>query len=254
MMLPMIGSRPVRLAAAAAALATSMTASVVAQAGTRPDAGGAAAYPSCDLAVLPAGVCATSSFLPGMRVRVPAGGWQSGEDSPAEFKLYPPGYAADDSSPGIRFWLDPRASTPCSDKRLPVDMTTPARVLRWLRSDENLIVSASRQTTIAGHLAATSVDVDVRPNAPRCSPGCPAACIDYFLFSAPGAGTRPYGTGPGELVRLYVAKIGPPSHVLLVGTDVGTPRTKAVFATLNTAVAKMLAGLHLPATLPPARP
>jgi hypothetical protein len=252
MMPRVIGFRPVRLATCAVVLV--MAASVVAQAGTRPDVGGAAAYRSCDLDVLPAGVCTTTSFLPGLRVTVPAGGWQSGDDSPREFKLYPPGYAADDSSPAIRFWIDPRASTPCSDKPLPVDMTTPARVLRWMRSDKNLIVSASRRTTIAGHLAATSVDLDVRPSAPRCSSGCPTACIDYFLFTSPGEATRPYGTGSGELVRLYVTRIGPPSHVFLAMTDVGSPQTKTVFATLNTTLATMLAGLRLPAKLPPKRP
>jgi hypothetical protein len=34
-----------------------------------------------------------------------------------------------------------------------------------MRSNSNLIVSALRRTTIAGHLAAMRVDVDVRPSA-----------------------------------------------------------------------------------------
>ena len=188
-----------------------------------------------------------------MRVTVPADGWSFGEDAPVEFKLYPPG-SSSDASPGIRFWIDPRASTTCSDRRLPADMTSPARVLRWMRGNKNLIVSAAKRTTIAGHVAAVRVDLDVQPSAPRCDPGCPTACIDYFLFSAPGVQTQPYGTGPGELVRLWLAEIGPPSHVLLVGTDIGQPRYKNVFASLNASAAKILASVRLPTKLPPRRP
>ena len=214
-----------------------------------------AALRYCEVGVvLQAGVCRTRYFMPGMRVRVPSGGWQGGEDSPLEFKLYPPGQALNDKSPAIRFFLDPRASTPCTDVLLPVSMTTPSRVLHWMRGNKNMIVSAGQPLTIAGGVAATSVDLNVRPTAPRCDPACPNACFDYFLFKAPGAEQKPYGSGPGELIRLYFARIGPPSHVLMVGTDIGTPRNKNLFASLNATAAKILATLRLPGALPPKRP
>lgn len=204
---------------------------------------------------LPAGVYTTGSFLPGMRVRVPGGGWQLGEDSPTELKLYPPGYAPNDFAPAIRFWIDPRASTPCSDQPLSVAMTTPASVLRWMRSNKNLIVSSRGRATVAGHFLAIVVEVDVRRSAPRCDPACATACIDYFLFKAPGRAAEPYGTGPGELVRLYLAKIGPPAHVFVLGTDVGSVGSqKKVFASLNASAAKFANSLRLPARLPPKRP
>jgi hypothetical protein len=64
-----------------------------------------------------------------MRVTPPGAGWSSAQDSTDEFKLTPPGYPATDSSPVIRFWIDPHASTTCSDKLVPVDMSTPARTV-----------------------------------------------------------------------------------------------------------------------------
>ena len=128
------------------------------------------------------------------------------------------------------------------------------RVLRWMRHNKNLIVSASRRTTIAVHVAATSVDVNVRATAPCCVPACPAACMDYFLFRAPG--TRPNHTEqePANSCGSTSPKSGYRPHVFVVGTDVGTPETKSVFATLNANAAKMLASVRLPAKLPPERP
>src|SRR5437879_4838722 len=68
------------------------------------------AHQYCNPGLLPAGVYTTRYFLPGMKVTVPAGGWQSSQDSAIEFKLYPPNYAPTDSSPAIRFWIDPHVS------------------------------------------------------------------------------------------------------------------------------------------------
>lgn len=215
----------------------------------------------CDPGRLHAGVYTTRYFLPGMRVDVPGSGWSSAQDSTTELKLSPPGYPDPTTAPTIRFWTDPRVTTPCSDNVLPVDMTTPARAVRWLRSNKDMVVSVPKRTTIAGHLAALRVDLDVSPNAPQCHPSCPGPCIDYFGFfggTAPDAtdlapGHTPgikdaFGSGRGELVRLYFAHIGPPSHLFVVGVD--TPNGNG-FAQVSAAAATMLTHLRLPTRLPP---
>jgi len=201
--------------------------------------------PPTNPSVLPAGVYTTRYFLPGMRVTVPAGGWRSSQDSPTEFKLNPP----NDNNAAIRFWIDPNASTPCSDKVVPVDISSPTRAVAWLRGNKNLLISNQRRATISGHLA-LRVDLDVKAAAPKCSPDCPGPCLDYFLFHQQGV-TEPFGTGRGELVRLYFAQIGPPSHLFVVGVD--TPDRNA-FATLTASATRILADLRLPPKLPPRLP
>jgi hypothetical protein len=225
------------------------------------------AFEYCNPGQLQAGVYTTRYFLPGMQVNVPGSGWSSEQDSTTEFKLSLPGYPNPNTTPLIRFWIDPRASTPCSDKVIPVNMTTPVRAVHWLRNNKNLTVSAPRRTTIAGKLQALTVDLNVSKTAPRCS-GAPAVAADYFLFFG---GTAPaptdiapqhtpgvkdaFGTGRGELVRLYLAQIGPPAHLFVVGIDVpnriGGPPMRKRFAQVNGIATSILADLQLPATLPP---
>jgi hypothetical protein len=215
-------------------------------------------YEYCDPGALPAGVYTTRYFLPGMRVTVPGRGWSSPQDSTNELKLHPPGYS---DATLLRFWVDPRLSTPCSDRVIPGQIRTPAEAVRWFRNNTNLIVSSPRRTTIAGHLAALTVDVNLSPTAPRCSPSCPTPCIDYFLFFAgtgpdvtdlasghtPGAKDA-FGSGRGELVRLYFAEIGKPSHLFVVGVDT---YNKKDFAALTSVASTLLARLRLPPKLPP---
>jgi hypothetical protein len=139
-------------------------------------------------------------------------------------------------------------------------MSTPAHAVRWLRSDKNFIVSAPKRTTIAGHVAALTVDYDVSPNAPKCSPSCSGPCIDYFAFFsgvgpdatdlAPGhtPGIKDgFGTGIKDPVRLYLAHVGPPSHLFVVGVE--TPNGNDL-AQLRSDAARVLAHLRLPAKLP----
>jgi hypothetical protein len=253
-----------RIAAVAGLAATAFVfaiVAVVAGAATRFAAGCIPAYEYCDPGQLPAGVYTTRYFLSGMRVDVPGRGWTSQQDSTTEFNLSPPGYPDPNTAPVIRFWIDPRVSTPCSDKVLPINISTPARAVRWIRTNRNFIASAPKQTTIAGHLSALTVDYDVSPSAPRCDPSCPGPCIDYFLFfggTAPDAtdlapthtpGVKDgFGTGTHDPVRLYFAHIGPPSHLFVVGVE--TPNGNGM-AKVRAAAARMLAHLRLPARLPP---
>jgi len=189
----------------------------------------------------------TTAFLPGMRVTTPSG-WTVGEDSQIELKLYPPAqFMGIGDSTGIRFWIDPHASTPCSDKALPVSIATPARAVAWLQGDKDLLITNLRHVTIAGHVGAMRLDLDNSLAAPKCQPDCKVSCIDYFLFRA-GGETAPYGTGRGELVRLYFATIGPPTHTLVVGLDA---QNKRVFDRLSPSLASIVASLQLPQNLPP---
>jgi hypothetical protein len=123
-------------------------------------------------------------------------------------------------------------------------------IIKWLKADKNLVVTGPQRTTIAGQLPAWFVDLDIRSGAPRCDPSCPGPCLDYFLFRTPGIGIDPYGTGRGELVRLYFAEIGAPKHLFVFNVD--TPNRKS-FATMTAIAAKMVAGMHLPSTLPSRR-
>jgi len=193
------------------------------------------------------GAYTTRCLLPGMRVIIPARGWSSVHDSPVEFTLSPPNTTYSDPTP-IHFWIDPHASTPCTDEFVSADLSTPAKIVSWLKRDKNLIISGPHRTTVGAHIAALSVDLNVTAKAPQCSPSCPGPCIDYFLFKAPNFHSDVYGTGRGEFVRLWFAQIAPPAHLLMAGTDASS---KARFATLNAAMPKILASLRLPPKLPP---
>jgi hypothetical protein len=218
-------------------------------------------YEYCDPGKLHAGVYTTRYFLPGMRVNVPGSGWTSDQDSTTEFKLSPPGYRDPHTAPRIAFWIDPRVTTPCTDKVLPYKLTTPARAVHWFSTNKNFVVSATKRTTIAGHIPALRIDYDVSSRAPQC-PGAPPHAIDYFaFFGGPGPdatdvapGHTPgikdgFGTGIDEPVRLYFAHIGSPSHshLLIVGVD--SPNRNDV-AGLRADAAKMVAHLHLSTKLP----
>jgi len=77
---------------------------------------------------LRAGVYTTRCFVPGLQVTVPSGGWQAAEDSPVEFKLLPPNAQSQDT-PAIRFWIDPHAAPACTTQFLPVDVSTPTKIV-----------------------------------------------------------------------------------------------------------------------------
>jgi hypothetical protein len=247
---------------AAAALACAYLA-VTAGAATHSGASCTPAYKYCDPGELHAGVHTTRYFLRGMRVSVPGRRWVSLQDSTTEFKLSPPGYSDPSTAPVIRFWIDPHVSTPCTDEVLPINLTTPARALRWMQTNKNFHVTATGRTRIAGHLAALRLDYDVSPNAPKCDPSCPSSCIDYFMFMG---GPQPdatdlapthtpgikdgFGTGADDPVRLYLARIGRPAHSHLFMVGVETPN-RTDMARLRADATEMLRHLQLPTKLPP---
>jgi hypothetical protein len=175
-----------------------------------------------------------------MRVTAPRAGWVLVDDTPLQFKLAPPGTGPSDDATALRIWLDPHATAPCTDRDLHVPMSTPGRVVEWLQHNKSLEISHRRHVTIAGHLPAIQLDLDTARTAPRCDPECPGPCVDYFLLRGGGT-TDSYGTGRGELVRLYVAQVG--SHVLIAGLD--TPN-KTTFNRLTPETAAMMDSLELP--------
>jgi hypothetical protein len=195
--------------------------------------------------VLHGGVYKSRCFLHGLRIRVPRG-WKAAEDSATELKFLPP-HSKNPDTPAVRFWIDPHASTPCTDQPLSVDVSTPAKIVHWLRHNKNLVVSKPRHTGIGRGVAALTVDLDAARHAPRCSSSCPGPCLDYLLFLPRGAAPEPYGTARGELVRLYFARIRPPSHLFVFNVD--TPNAKE-FKELTRAWTRMLATVRLPAKLP----
>jgi len=234
----------------------------LASAGSRSAASCTAAYKYCDPGQLHAGAYTTRYFLHGMRLNVPGSGWSSQQDSTTEFKLSPPGYSDPSTAPVIRFWIDPRVSTPCTDKVLATRLSSPASARGWLTTNKNFVVSATGRTTIAGHLEALTIDYDVSPKAPKCDPHCSSSCIDYFMFMG---GPQPaptdlapthtpgikdgFGTGSGDPVRLYFAHIGTPSHSHLFMVGIETPNGDDE-AGLRADAATMLAHLRLPTKLP----
>jgi hypothetical protein len=102
---------------------------------------------------------------------------------------------------------------------------------------------SSPPVTIGGKFPAIQLDLDTTATAPKCDPGCPGPCLDYFLLRGGGT-TDTYGTGRGELVRLYIAQVG--SHVLIAGLDT---LNKGSFNRLTPDTAAMMESLKLPAQL-----
>lgn len=199
----------------------------------------------CRPGVLRAGSYRVHNWIPGMTLRVPAGGWQSTEDSTGEFNLHPPGHP--DAS--IFFWLDPYA-VHLDDSRVAGVSTTPKALLQWLRSNRDVIVSKPHARELAnGKIHATSVDLDVARTAPGGPPMCPGPCIDYFVIRFPG-GQFPYGTGRGELTRLYFARIGSGASKRTLVISIDTPN-KAVFKALTKQATEILMSVRLPPKLPP---
>jgi hypothetical protein len=149
-------------------------------------------------------------------------------------------------TPAIRFWIDPHAAAACSVQFLPVDVSTPTKMVNWLKSNKNLIVTRQRRTTIAGHITAVSVDLNVPRNAVRC-PGAPGPGGGWFIFRAPGFPPHDtYSAGIGEPVRMFFAQIGPPTHLFALNVDAPT----RAFARMNAVAAKLLASLRFPSKLP----
>jgi hypothetical protein len=179
-------------------------------------------------------------FMRGMKVTTPAG-WAIHEDHPGEFNLAsPPGALA---GTNIHFWLDPIPTAP-HGVVLPNVGRTPSALVAWLRLNRNFIASHPVQRRIAGSLKAVSVDLDVAASAPREDPGCPISCITYFIFKGRGY-SFPFGTGHGELTRLYFATLGPKGSHQTFTVAVDTPSPKA-FNALAPIASNILASMRLP--------
>src|SRR5262249_51874405 len=121
-------------------------------------------------------------FMRGMKVTVPSAdpsaGWTVYEDHPGEFNLVAPDRFR---RTHIHFLQDPLASS-THDKPIPGVGQTPTALIAWLRQNPDLVESAPRPATIAGHVQGVSVDVGVSKKAPSTNPECGGPCLDWLVF------------------------------------------------------------------------
>ena len=181
-------------------------------------------------------------WLPGLKVVVPDAGWTIHEDQPGEFSLKS---TAALGGGYIHFWLDPHASGLLGAPLSRPVAVTPSALIKWLRSNPNLIVSAPTSRRAAG-TTMKSVKVDVSRRAPKEDPTCTTPCLTYFVFKGPGY-NFPYGTARGEVVRLYlrtVKRSGRP-HTLAILVNA---RAKT-FASVDRIATSILAKTQLPPDL-----
>jgi hypothetical protein len=143
----------------------------------------------------------------------------------------------------IHFWLDPRAWQ--NGVLLPDVGRTPSALIAWLRQNDDLVVSAQRSRRIAHGVPARSVDLDLAATAPREDPGCPGPCLTYLVFKGPHYGFG-FGTGRGELTRLYFATLRRKgsARTFTVAVDAPSPR---VFRAVIPTATRILASVRLPA-------
>jgi hypothetical protein len=172
---------------------------------------------------LPAGPYTSVGFVPELTITLPDDGWQSGEDSSAEFKLN----LADDPGLELKFLPQPIPVTNVDQEVVEGIEPTPEGLVAWLQSNPDLVVGEPTPRTIAGDIEATAVDVSVAPTAENGDPGCPPGlepCVNFFAFVGPD-----YDFGLAiasqQTVRLLFAPVtvdGSPTTMLIV-LDPGTP-------------------------------
>ncbi len=171
-------------------------------------------------------------FMRGMKVTVPTDGWTVFEDHPGEFNLSAPAPGAMTGT-NIHFWLDPYVSTTNDQPNHGVGRT-PTALIAWLKNRAVFHVSATSRRKIAGSVRALSVDLES------------TTPTDYFAFRGPDY-SFPYGTGPGEPIRLYFATLGSgaSAHTFVISID--APSAKA-FAAVAPTAENILASVKLPPT------
>ena len=172
---------------------------------------------------LPAGAYTSVGFIPQLTITLPDDGWQSGEDSSAEFKLN----LADDPGLELKFLPQPIPVTNVDQEVVEGIEPTPNGLVAWLQSNPDLVVGEPTPRTIAGDIEAIAVDVSVAPTAENGDPGCPPGlepCVNFFAFVGPD-----YDFGLAiasqQTVRLLFAPVmvdGSPTTMLIV-LDPGTP-------------------------------
>jgi hypothetical protein len=178
-----------------------------------------------------------------MRVTVPSREWTIHEDQRGEFSLRAPRSVTTQGY--IHFWLDPRASAPRGVVLSKVG-TGPDALIRWLRGNKNLVVSAPHTTRIGGGLAMRTVRLDLSARAPREDPSCTVPCLTYFVFNGPGY-NFPFGTARGELVRLYLASVKRGARARTLAIAVSAPAR--AFSAVDSTSRTILATVVLPRTL-----
>ncbi|MDX6349286.1 MAG: hypothetical protein QOF84_4076 [Streptomyces sp.] len=174
-----------------------------------------------DPGTLKAGPYRTAHFLNGLLTLDLKGEWESHEDQPVEFSLAPQGNW---DVHRVLFWSDIIPVGKNGKPAAGVPHTT-AGMLAWLRTRQNVKVSAPRSDTIGTRsLPAEVVDIEVARDAVNEATDCPVrACADFLTW--PNAGENVYGIAEPAVLRLYLSDIGygGSRHLLAVGVEGQSP-------------------------------
>ena len=179
-------------------------------------------------------------WLPGLKVVVPDAGWTIHEDQPGEFSL-----KSTAREGFVHFWLDPHASGLLGAPLSRPVAVTPSALIKWLRGNPNLTVSAPTSRRAAG-TTMKSVKLDLSRRAPREDPTCTTPCLTYFVFKGPGYNFT-YGTARGEVVRLYLRTVKRGGHPHTLAILVSAPAK--TFASVERVANRILAKTQLPPDL-----
>ena len=205
--------------------ATGVTSSPPTSASTGPTAG-AGSIPGCapeclsgftNPGLLPIGAFTTSHFLGGHLTVTFEDAWESHEDQPVEFSAAPVGKW---DAHRVLFWSDILPVNP--DGRIATGVPkTAAGFIDWLRNRPNLRVSSPQPATIGrAGLPATTVDIDIAPDAVNEDVGCPTkACV--LPLTWPGARGNTYGIATPAVLRLYLCDVSYSAtrHLLAVAVE-----------------------------------
>lgn len=181
-------------------------------------------------------------WLPGLKVVVPDAGWTIYEDQPGEFSLKSPAALGEG---GIHFWLDPHASGLLGAPLSRPVAVTPSALIKWLRGNPNLRVSAPTSRRAAG-TTMKSVKFDLSRRAPKEDPTCTTPCLTYFVFRGTGYDFT-FGTARGEVVRLYLRTVKRSGHAHTLAILVSAPAK--TFASVDRIANSILARTQLPPDL-----
>jgi hypothetical protein len=190
--------------------------------------------------------------IPGLTLTVPRGGWQTGSGGADRggFDLIPPGRPND----RLFFWDDLVAVQSTGSghgvTRLTGVGTTPAALVAWMGSNRDLaLLERPAQVTIGAGITTSGLVVGVSPAARYGDPACPSnpTCADLFTNPAFWGKSEFFGLRGKEEVRVYLAAIKVLGEPQTVFVALDAPDGPADLGALDTAVAPVIASIHLPA-------
>jgi len=181
----------------------------------------------------------TKWFFGGYMTITPARALAGGEDSTGELGVYLP----DDLEYGLKFHLD--LYPVVAERRVDGVGPTAVALVDWLRSHDDLVVSAS-QPAFIGALPAVTVDVRLARGAPEQFPDCGAPCVDFLGFEQ--FDHAAIGIRGSDIYRLYLADVqyGGSRHVLIAHIE---SRSRAALDLARAAFEEILGSVTVPASV-----